>query len=74
MFKIDPLDFLILFLLLIFLNKILKINNFLIDRPDFGNHKIFSKNNISLSGGFYIFFSLIYLYLKYNLSLDIIYF
>jgi UDP-N-acetylmuramyl pentapeptide phosphotransferase/UDP-N-acetylglucosamine-1-phosphate transferase len=73
MLKIDLLDFLIISLFLFFLNIILKVNNLLIDRPDFGHHKIFSKKKIPLSGGLYFFFSLIYLYCKYNLSLQIVY-
>ena len=74
MFQNSLKDILFLILFLIVINQLLKIKDFLIDKPNFSNHKIESNDKIALSGGLFFFLGITYFNIKYNLGIQIIYF
>jgi len=60
--------------LLLVINFVLSKKKFLIDKPEFANHKYKHKNIIPLSGGIYFFLSLIYLSNFNNFEIKILIF
>ena len=70
---INFIDLGFLIILLLFLNFILSKSNFLLDIPSYSSHKIENNQKIVLSGGLFIFLSLVYFQITKNLSIEIIY-
>lgn len=70
---INFFDVSFLIFLLLFLNFILGKNSLLLDNPSYSNHKIENNNKTVLSGGFFIFFSLVYFNITKNINIEIIY-
>ena len=70
MLEINILDLLFLTILLLLINYLLKMKDFLIDKPIFSEHKIANKNKIALSGGAFLSLSLLYFKLKYPMHVS----
>ncbi len=71
---INLIDIIFLLSILLTLNYVLGIKNFLVDTPEFSKHKIENKSKIILSGGFYTFFGALYFYYLNDLNLKILFF
>ena len=70
---INFFDFGFLIILLLFLNLILGKSSFLLDTPSYSNHKIENNKKVVLSGGFFIFPSLLYFNITKDINVEIIY-
>ena len=66
-------ELLLIFICLVFLNYILKYKKILLDNPEHSNHKLKINLGIPLSGGLFIFFTLIYSYFYNYISLDFLF-
>ena len=71
---INLIDIIFLLSILLILNYVLGIKNFLVDTPEFSKHKIENKSKIILSGGFYTFLGTLYFYYFNDLNLKILFF
>jgi len=70
---INLFDLSFLIFLLLSVNFILGKNRLLLDIPSYSNHKIENNKKTVLSGGFFIFFSLVYFNITKNINVEIIY-